>query len=89
MEKQVYSEKGMKLINWLVGDDTGASSVSILIHMTGSKSMKNTPPSDKWDRGRCVRLLKIMPEWIDRLDEMNVYKGWKEQIILLKQDLLV
>ena len=28
------------------------------------------PPSDANDRGRCIRLLKQIPEWIPRLSEL-------------------
>lgn len=50
--------------------------------------MKNSPPFDKWDRERCVKLLKIIPQWQKRLGEMEIYQGWKEQIGLIAEDLL-
>lgn len=77
-----------RIIEWLLSDDVGSSSKSIVIHMFNSKSMKNSPPYDFDDRSRCVKLLKIIPEWVERLDEMKVYKGWEEQIPLIKKELL-
>ena len=58
---------------WLLGDDTGMSSKMLAAHMLGLKPVRNTPPADASDRGRCIRLLEIIPEWIERLDEMKKY----------------
>ena len=58
---------------WLLGDDTGMSSKMLAAHMLGLKPARNTPPTDASDRGRCIRLLEIIPEWIERLDEMKKY----------------
>jgi len=50
--------------------------------------IKNTPPYDKWDRERCIKLLKVMPrEWTTRLVEMEIYQGWKEQITLILDEM--
>lgn len=75
-----------KVIEWLVSDDTGMSSISIVIHMLDIRSTKNSYPHDVWDRGRCVRLLKIFPQWHKRLDEMSVYTGWADQVELIKKE---
>ena len=82
-------ERDHKLFEWLLSDDTGVSSKTLCRHMLGIKQIDfSGAPSDKWDRGRCVRLLKIMPQWIDRLDEISNLQGWNEQIPLIKDDLL-
>lgn len=58
---------------WALSGDTGVSSEAIAKHMTGSHKSRLSPPSDKSDRGRCIRLLELIPEWIPRLDEMRQY----------------
>jgi len=80
-------EADMKLIKWLLSDDTGLSSMSLVEHMLGLE-VTGRAPSDKWDRARCVRLLRLMPEWIDRLAEMKQYSGWQDQVGLIAEELL-
>ena len=61
---------------WALSGDTGISSKSIMAHMTGkekSDAFGMQPPSDSSDRGRCIRLLELIPEWIPRLKEMVKY----------------
>lgn len=61
---------------WALSGDTGISSKSIMAHMTGQQkndSFGIMPPSDSSDRGRCIRLLELIPEWLPRLDEMKKY----------------
>lgn len=58
---------------WLLGDDTGRSSVFLLAHMIGVTKESIDIPHDLWDVGRCVRLLQRFPEWRARLDEMAKY----------------
>lgn len=61
----------LKIIRWATGDDTGVSSQALCRFMLGLPSIRNyPPPSDAADRGRCIRLLKLVPEWWLRLDEM-------------------
>ena len=88
-----------KIIVWALGDDTGMSSKAICRFMLGIKG-DYSAPSDADDRGRCIRLLNLVPEWWDRLDEMaeipgtkvltfehgEVERGWKEQIPLIKKE---
>lgn len=65
-----------RAIKWLMSGDTGISSEAILSHMTGiekTDSFGMQPPADADDRGRCIRLLKLMPEWVERLPEMVQY----------------
>jgi len=72
------SEEAKKIMEWLMSDDTGLSSVSICAHMTGAKTMQGRRyPSDPSDLGRCLRLLERFPEWESRINEMAVYgTGW-------------
>lgn len=58
---------------WAMSGDTGISSESIMAHMTGNPktdAFGMMPPSDASDRGRCIRLLELIPEWIPRLPEL-------------------
>ena len=94
-------EQLLKIIEWATGDDTGISSMALCRHMLGIyPEQRNHAPSDADDRGRCVRLLNLIPEWWDRLDEMaeipgtkvltfqhgEIERGWKEQIPLIKAE---
>lgn len=62
-----------RALYWALSGDTGTSSEAICAHMTGNTSKRRFgygPPSDASDRGRCIRLLELIPEWIPRLPEM-------------------
>lgn len=64
---------------WLLSDDTGVSSKAIARHMALGHDMGySSPPSDSSDRGRCIRLLELIPEWINRLGEMRQYDNTKQ-----------
>ena len=71
---------------WALSGDTGISSESIAAHMTGNPkgdSFGIQPPSDASDRGRCIRLLELIPEWIPRLQEMTKYDvNARESIVI-------
>lgn len=58
---------------WALSDDTGKSSKAIAKHMLGYPGDWSAPPSDADDRGRCIRLLELVPEWIEPLSEMVRY----------------
>lgn len=62
-----------RIIDWATGDDTGCSSNALCRHMMGFESDPHgfMAQSDADDRGRCIRLLNKIPEWWDRLDEME------------------
>lgn len=64
---------------WALSGDTGISSEAIAKHMTGSSPVRMMPPSDMSDRGRCIRLLELIPEWIPRLQEMVKYDREQKQ----------
>jgi hypothetical protein len=64
---------------WALSGDTGSSSEAIARHMTGNNQNSFAgPPSDSSDRGRCIRLLELIPEWIARLGEMQQYDNTKQ-----------
>src|SRR4051812_16275735 len=63
-------------LRWLLSDDTGTSSKTLCAHMLGIDTLRyQSPPSDRADRGRCIRLLQLIPEWQARLDELATYGG--------------
>lgn len=64
---------------WALSGDTGISSEAIAKHMTASSAVRMSPPADMSDRGRCIRLLELIPEWIPRLDEMRQYDVPKQE----------
>ena len=58
---------------WIVGRDTGMSSKAIWAHMMGAGEPGFggwAYPSDPSDLGRCLRLLRVVPEWQVRMPEM-------------------
>lgn len=60
-----------RILIWLLSEDTGISSKAIARWMgIGEFNARSIPPSDADDRGRCIRLLELIPEWIPRLNEM-------------------
>lgn len=62
-----------KAINWILSDDTGISSKVIWgVMMKAEKYYRSYTPSDPSDFGRCYRLLKLIPEWEERLEELRV-----------------
>lgn len=58
--------------DWATSDDTGSSSMAMCRFMLGlpPKDGYYSHPYDAGDRGRCIRLLNLIPEWWDRIDEM-------------------
>ena len=66
------SEWQQRAVDWIGSQDTGASSKSIWVHMMGGRRPKYgwAYPHDPDDLGRCLRLLRLIPEWKPRLPEM-------------------
>lgn len=60
-----------KALDWIVSGDTGLSSEAIWATMVGAKRKWSSYPHDPADLGRCLRLLRLMPRWRKRLDEMR------------------
>lgn len=60
-----------RALHWALGNDTGTSSETLAAFMLGmERGGWSSPPSDAADRGRCIRLLKLIPEWLPRLPEL-------------------
>jgi hypothetical protein len=60
-----------RALAWALGSDTGTSSKTLCRVMLGAPKMNyESAPSDADDRGRCIRLLELIPEWIPRLPEL-------------------
>lgn len=67
-----------RLIKWLLSDDTGSSSRTIVSVMTRTKYKDPSPPYDQYDFGRCHRLLLEIPEWKEKLPLLGKkYPIWK------------
>jgi hypothetical protein len=84
-------EKLIKLIDWATSDDTGTSSEFLCRYMLGLKPGNTwgiSAPADRSDRGRCIRLLNKFPEWWERLEELNKYSQWSDQIPLIRSEAL-
>jgi hypothetical protein len=64
--------------DWLFCGDTGLSSKAIWqMMMLGHVAPRyQDVPADKWDFGRCHRLLLLIPAWRARIGEMAVLPGW-------------
>lgn len=58
-----------KQLAWFDSDDTGLSSIQIFRFMTGMPKRREYLPCDAGDFGRCYRLIRMFPEWRDRLPE--------------------
>lgn len=70
----------MAALDWILGDDTGLSSLTIWAVMTGCTASLRAPrpPLDTYDFGRCHRLLTAVPGWRDRLNEVaTCFPTWK------------
>ncbi len=82
---------------WWINDNMGVSSKAIFMYMTQNIVPKAfDAPHDASDRKRCVMLLRAVPEWVDRLSEIEEYKiectsngkkvmPWNEQIPLIRE----
>lgn len=56
---------------WIVGGHVGASSIAIWSHMMGVTPKRGwSHPYDPDDFSRCLRLLRMIPEWAPRIHEM-------------------
>jgi hypothetical protein len=63
---------------WILGRDTGSSSMTIYSAMMGVPVDRTGLPRDPDDFGRCHRLLNLFPTWKSRLGEVAArYPDWK------------
>lgn len=70
LDKQ-REEVTKSLSTWIDGN-IGMSSEAIYLYMTTGKIPTSfEAPYDSSDRGRCIALLKCVPEWIPRLKEIE------------------
>ena len=74
----------MRALEWAASDDTGASSLTIYRHMLGLShkgAYGVVEPADGGDLGRCLRLLRLIPEWNERMPEMaELSNAWRALI---------
>jgi hypothetical protein len=68
------------IMTWIRGHDIGISSETIWEYMTGLPLYTlhgRSVPLDPDDFGRCYRLLKLAPAWVERLPELAArYPEW-------------
>lgn len=58
-------------LRWVAGNHVGLSSMAIWSNMAGVEPKRGwANPWDPDDLSRCLRLLKEVPQWADRLPEM-------------------
>jgi hypothetical protein len=65
---------------WIINGKTGESSITIFAVMVGVKCENHYPghPYDSGDFGRCSDLLRLIPEWRERLPEVSaLYPEWR------------
>lgn len=90
-----------RALRWSLSDYTGTSSQTLCAFMLGIKrDAHDMPPFDKSDRARCIKLLRLIPEWLPRLPELAEANpggmggepsevnnaNWSEQIKLILQE---
>lgn len=69
-----------RALRWIVGDHVGLSSQAIWAHMMGAGAPRwgYCYPHDPDDLSRCLRLLRLIPEWRERMPEMAKHgKVWR------------
>lgn len=73
------------VLDWLADDDTGLSSQTIALWITGRRKIKGWgahTPSDPADLGRCLRLIDRIPVLRERLGEMaECSEEWRHMLI--------
>lgn len=66
---------------WMASSDTGASSECILLTAMGMRGGRRDCPSDVYDFGRCVRMLRFVDGVRERLPLMRkVGQAWERLI---------
>lgn len=61
---------GAEVVQWLAGGERGASSDTIVAHLTGLSVPRQGVPRDYWDLRRCLLLLEQCPSLGTRFDDM-------------------
>lgn len=85
-----------RALAWIVGRHVGLSSKAIWAQMMGAGTPEDgwSYPHDPDDLSRCLRLLRLMPEWRRRLPEMAkrdpvwraLVKRWAELEALMEEE---
>ena len=76
-----------KVIEWIVDDNTGMSSMNLACFLLIGKSLNNCHPHDPSDLNRCIELLEFAPELKKDLYKMKTLsKEW--EILVDNWDLL-
>lgn len=80
-EEQRRADAAKDPMSWIMGPDTGISSITIWHVMTGrpwtDADFRPNVPHDPSDFGRCHRLLQAFPSWRPRLPEVAaLYPKW-------------
>lgn len=66
------------IIKWLLGDDVGISSKTIVAYLTNNKTEYMCHPLDPSDFNRCIKCLDAIPSLKLRFGEMaNLSHSWK------------
>ncbi|HHP5494145.1 hypothetical protein ACTG16_23515 [Aeromonas sp. 23P] len=89
----VMATDGMGLAAWLESDDTGLSSKYMACVLSGQFCSEYAYPRDPDDFGRCVRLLKAVPELAPKLIQMQgrgamwdaVVENWDRWVAMLNE----
>lgn len=67
-----------KIVEWLSGSDTGVSSKALAFAFLGETYFRaRFAPADPADLGRCLRLIRLVPQVREMVDELAGY-GHKE-----------
>lgn len=68
----------MKALKWALGRNTGSSSKAMCAELMGVEGADRSYPRDAGDLGRCIGMLKAVPELRQHLDRMRtVSPYWK------------
>lgn len=66
-----------KILEWLAAGDTGISSKALAFEAVGMESRYRDAPHDPSDLGRCLRLIKQIPECRSAVDVLAAsQKDW-------------
>ncbi|EKP0311738.1 hypothetical protein JE959_001764 [Aeromonas veronii] len=87
----VMATEGMGLAAWLESDDTGLSSKYMACVLSGQFCSEFAYPRDTDDFGRCVRLIKAVPELAPKIAQMQgrgamwdaVVENWDRWVAML------
>lgn len=78
------SDLSTKIVAWMAGGDTGLSSETIAFWISARKTSDRWgpyTPSDPADLGRCLRLLRAIPELRERFSEMaDCSPAWRQML---------